>query len=123
MTFDTHTNLILLVAAPVRRSQLTRDTLRAELHLLAGRWEDLARALDMDEEKRDNIFSNSENDQLRLHELVELYFSSTQYRHTWEEMVQMLTDVEEHGIAGRIQEDKVNSQGKLTRELYDHNCY
>ncbi|XP_064392483.1 uncharacterized protein LOC135340097 isoform X2 [Halichondria panicea] len=99
------------VAAPVRRSQLTRDTLRAELHLLAGRWEDLARALDMDEEKRDNIFSNSENDQLRLHELVELYFSSTQYRHTWEEMVQMLTDVEEHGIAGRIQEDKVNSQG------------
>ena len=86
----------------------------AELHLLAGKWEDLARALDMDEEKRDYIFSNNKNDQLRLHELVELYFSSTQYRHTWEEMVRVLIDVEEHGIAERIQKDTVDSLGKCS---------
>ncbi len=48
---------------------------------------------------------------------MELYFSSTQYRHTWEEVVQMLTDVEEHRIAERIQKDKVDSLGKCT-ELY-----
>ena len=42
------------------------------------------------------------SDQVRLHEMVHYYFSSTQFTHSWEEIVRALWKIEETEAADRI---------------------
>ncbi len=66
------------------------------------KWEDIAKALNIDEDRVDEIFTNNENEYLRLYELMEYYFRNVHCNHSWEEMVRVLTEIEEHGLAERI---------------------
>ncbi len=79
----------------------------ALLHIISKRWEDIAKALHFDKDRVDEIFTNNETDYLRLHELVEYYFMNVHFSHSWEEMVRVLTEVEEHALAARIQAEQI----------------
>ena len=78
------------------------------LHNVDNKWEDIAKALKIDEDRVDEIFTNNENDYLRLHELMEYYFMNVHFSHSWEEIVRVLTEIGEHdGLAGRIKAEKI----------------
>ncbi len=77
------------------------------LHPVVKKWEDIAKALNIDEDRVDEIFTNNENEYLRLYELMEYYFTNVHCSHSWEEMVRVLTEIGEHGLAERIKADKI----------------
>ena len=83
------------------------DSLLLVLHPLAPRWEDIAKALGVDEDMIDNIFTINENDQLRLHDLVEHYFQCVHFEHSWREIVQALTAIGETRMAEKITREKL----------------
>ena len=82
------------------------DSLRSELHPLAGRWEDIAKDLGVDEDTIDEIFTINENNQLRMHDLVNHYFDNVHYEHSWAEIVQVLKNIGENKTADKITKDK-----------------
>jgi len=61
----------------------------------------------MDEDRIDDIFTYNENDQLRLHGVLEYYFTNVHYKHTWEEIAQALTRISENGLADKIKKEKI----------------
>ena len=79
----------------------------ALLHIISKRWEDIAKALNFDEDRVDEIFTNNETDYMRLHELVEYYFMNVHCSHSWEEVVRVLSEIEEHALAARIQAEQI----------------
>ncbi len=72
-----------------------------------NKWEDIAKALKFDEDRVNKIFTNNKNEYLRLYELMEYYFMNVHCSHSWEEMVRVLTEIGEHGLAGRIKAEKI----------------
>ncbi|XP_064391011.1 uncharacterized protein LOC135338850 isoform X2 [Halichondria panicea] len=95
----------------------THETLMDLLHNVDNKWEDIAKALKIDEDRVDKIFTNNENDYLRLHELLEYYFMNVHFSHSWEEMVRVLTEIGEHdGLAGRIKAEKIQG-GEVLHKL------
>ena len=98
----TRTCLFLVNAdKPEPSPLLTAETIFSELHPIADKWEELGEALGVPEHILDNI-STEGSDQVRLHEMVHYYFSSTQFTHTWEEIVRALREIGETEAADRI---------------------
>lgn len=87
------------------------ESVLGEIVELSGRWEDLAKALQVDEDKIEDIFSSNENDKLRLHELLECYFAAENYSHTWDEIVEVLEKMEEHALVDDIRQGKLQIEG------------
>ena len=79
----------------------TPETLLSELNSISDKWEKLGEALGLPEHILDNI-SVEASDPVRLHEMVHYYFSSTQFTHSWEEIVRALGKIEETEAADRI---------------------
>ena len=74
---------------------------------VSSRWEDFAKALNYDEDRTDKIFTNNENNYLRLHDFVQSYFMNFHYSHSWGEVEKALRDMGEDTIAGRVQAEKI----------------
>ena len=60
----------------------------------------------MDEDRLDDFFTNNENVQLRLHDMVQYYFTNVNYKHTWGEIVQTLRKIGENQWADKIVREK-----------------
>ena len=105
------------VAPPQSPPPLTVDTALFELHSIADKWEKLGEALAVPEHTLDNI-STEGSDQVRLHEVVHYYFSSTWYTHSWEEIVRTLWEIGETETADRIVRTK-NVEGE---GVFDTDC-
>ncbi len=81
-----------------------------------SKWEDFAKALNYDEDIIEEIFTNNENDYLRLHDFVQVYFMNVHYSHSWGEVERALRDMGEDTIAGRVQAE--NMQGTILNSVY-----
>ena len=60
----------------------------------------------MDEDTIDEIFTINENNQFRMHNLVNHYFDNVHYEHSWAEIVQVLKNIGENKTADKITKDK-----------------
>ena len=88
-------------AEPEPLSLPTPDTVFSVFHPAAHKWYDLGKALGVPEHTLDTI-SLEGSDQVRLGEVVQYYFSSTRFTHTWEEIVRALWEIEETESADRV---------------------
>ncbi len=79
------------------------------LHPVDKKWEDITKALNFDEDRVDEIFTNNEKEYLRLYEVMEYYLMNVHCSHSWEEMVRVLTEIGEHGLAGRIKAEEIKA--------------
>ncbi|XP_064390944.1 uncharacterized protein LOC135338765 isoform X4 [Halichondria panicea] len=96
----------------------THETLMDLLHNVDNKWENIAKALNFDEDRVDEIFTNNENEYLRLYELMEYYFMNVHCSHSWEEMVRVLTEIGEHSLAERIKAEKIQDQDAHDADSY-----
>lgn len=83
------------------------ESLLSTIHSIAARWEEFGKALKIDEDNLDDIFTNNENNQLRLHELVQYYLMKVKFQHTWEEVVRALNTIGEYDCAQKIARDHI----------------
>ena len=90
---------------------LTAETVISELHTIAHKWKELGEVLELPDHILDTI-STEGSDQVRLCEMVQYYFTSTWFTHTWEEIVRALREIGETKAA-----DRIGSTQKLEGEL------
>ncbi len=65
----------------------------------------------------DEVFTNNENDYLRLHEFLDWYFMNVHYNHSWAEVEHALRKMGEHNIASRVQAENMQGSYMLTGRL------
>ena len=87
-------------ALPPKPTPLNTDTLHAVLTPAANKWYEIGLAMGLNEDTLDDeVHPGNSTDWLRLREICGLYCES---KHSWEEVVQLLWEVEEWEIADRI---------------------
>ena len=61
------------------------------------------------------IFTINENNQLRMHDLVDHYFESIHFEHSWAEIVQVLKNIGENKAADKIMREKLQGDSVVTK--------
>ena len=99
-----------LPTIPPKPTPLNTEPLHALLTPAASKWYELGLAMGFSEDTLEGeIYHGNSTDWLRLGEICGLY---CQYKHSWEEVVHMLWEVEEWEIA-----DKICRQERLEGEI------
>lgn len=73
---------------------LTVDQLLPILLPCASKWQSLGKALSLDEDRLDEIFTNNETNEACLQEMLELYFKRSDLKHSREEIYAAHTKLE-----------------------------
>ena len=71
----------------------TLEHILPEVMPMASKWQALGEALSLDEDRLDEIFTNNENDEACLHDMLELYMERS--NHSWEEIESAMRKVRE----------------------------
>ena len=95
-----------LIAPPTLPQPPTAESLLSIIHPIASKWEEFGKALQIDEDRLDEFFTNNEHDQLRLRHMLEYYFMNVHFKHTWEEVIQALREIGEYECADKIVREK-----------------
>ena len=64
----------------------TLEHLLPELMPHASKWQSLGKALSLDEDRLDEIFTNNETDEACLEKMLEHYLQRSDLNHSWEEI-------------------------------------
>ena len=95
--------LVLLETAPAlppKQTPLNMDVLHALLTPAASKWYEIGLAMGLTEDTLDDeVHPGNSTDWLRLREICGLYCET---KHSWEEVVHLLWEVEEWEIADRV---------------------
>ena len=65
------------------------------LLFMASKWQALGKALSLDEDRLDEIFTNNETDEACLNVMLEHYMKRSDLKHSWEEVREAKRKVEE----------------------------
>ena len=63
---------------------------------VASKWQSLGKALSLDEDIIDEIYTNNETDEECLRDMLERYLMRNDVSHSWEEIEAALSSVREH---------------------------
>lgn len=89
-----------LHAAPLTPSDA--DNLRFLLRPICFKWEELAKALLVDEDLIDEVNISNKTDEACLQEVIDGYFDNSNFEHDWEEIVTILREINEEQLADKI---------------------
>ena len=78
--------LTLLDLTPHEATPFTLEHLLPELMGVASKWQSLGKALSLDKDLLDEIFTNNERDEACLQEMLEHYLMRSDMNHNWEEI-------------------------------------
>ena len=95
--FIIHVDMYFTVTPPALES-LTVQRLCCHLLPLSSKWQSLGKALSLDEDCLDDIYTNNETDEACLLNMLELYMMRSDLDHSWEEILAAENKIMEEAV-------------------------
>ena len=90
--------LVVIDPTPHEATPFTLEYLLPKLMGVVSKWQSLEKALSLDEDLLDEIFTNNERDEACLQVMLEHYLMRSDMNHSWEEIDTALKRISEEEI-------------------------
>ena len=97
-----HMLMILYNLVVTPHALYTVENLLTTLHSICSKWKKLGMVMSMDDDHLDQVFTNNEEDEACLRDLLERYMDNSDFQHNWEEIVAILKEMDENALASDI---------------------